>query len=214
MHPSKLFGLKTFKHRKLFEGIENAWDALKNLSHYLHSLKLGIIESKPDNGAYLINPELISIGKGTVIEPGAYIKGPCVIGDNCTIRHGAYIRGTVLVGDNCVVGHTTELKHSILLDSAKAAHFAFIGDSILGSDVNLGAGVKCANLRLDGKPIIITIEGHKYETEMRKLGALIGDGCQVGCNSVLNPGTILGCHVLVHPLKSVSGYIPDKKTVS
>ncbi len=214
MHPSKLFNLDSFKHKKLFEGIENVWEALQNLHSYLLSLKLGKMDSKPEEGAYLVNPELISIGKGTVIEPGAYIKGPCVIGDNCTIRQGAYIRGDVLVGDDCVVGHTTELKHSILLNDAKAAHFAFIGDSIVGSQTNLGAGVKCANLRLDGKPLVLTIDGKKIETGMRKLGALIGDGCQVGCNSVLNPGTILGKGVLVYPLKSTSGYIHENTTVS
>ena len=141
--------------------------------------------------SFLINPELISIGKGTVIEPGAYIKGPCIIGENCTVRHGAYIRGDFIAGNNCVIGHDTEVKNCVMLNDARAGHFAYLGDTVVGNDVNLGAGTKCANLKLDGRPIIVHCEGTRIATGVKKFGAILGDGAQTGCNTVTNPGTLL-----------------------
>jgi NDP-sugar pyrophosphorylase family protein len=170
---------------------------------------LGKLHSKHQECAYLVNPELISIGEGTIVEPGAYIRGPCIIGRNCHIRHAAYIRGNVLVGDRCVVGHATELKSCILLNHARAAHFAFVGDSILGNDVNLGAGVKCANLRLDETPVTVRFHNESISTGLRKLGSIIGDGCQIGCNTVLNPGTLLGKHAKCYPCINVSGVVEE-----
>ena len=189
------------------------WQALSNIESYLASLQLGLIESPFLEGVFLENPELISIGSGTVVEPGAYIRGPCFIGKNCQIRHGAYIRGNVLVGDGCVIGHATEIKHSILLNRAKAAHFAFVGDSILGNDVNLGAGVKCANLRLDGKPIEVRYQENSIATGLRKFGAIIGDSCQIGCNVVMNPGTLFGKGSNCFPCLTVGGFVPPQKLV-
>lgn len=210
---TQFFNLSQFKHAKVFDGCENVWDALARISPYLKSLKLGIIESDVPSTAYLVNKELISIGKNVTIEPGAYIKGPCVIGDHSTIRHGAYIRGDVIVGQESVVGHDSEIKNSILLDKCHAAHFAYVGDCILGNGVNLGAGTKCANLRLDNKPVVLLIEKEKIETGLRKFGAIMGDGCQTGCNSVTNPGTILGKHVYCYPCTNIGGYIPPQNTV-
>ncbi len=202
------FDISNFRHRDLFHGLQFVWQALDHLEKYILGQSLGHIDAKQQQYAYLINPELISIGEGTVIEPGAYIKGPCIIGKNCQIRHGAYIRGNVIVGDNCVVGHTTELKHSILLDHAKAAHFAFVGDSILGNDVNLGAGVKCANLRLDDAAVIICHGEESISTGRRKLGSIIGDKAQIGCNVVANPGTLFGKGVKCFPTMNVGGIFP------
>jgi len=209
----QFFDVTGFEHRALFEKCEFVWEALEKLNSYLAQCKLGNIESLHQEYAYLVNPELISIGKGTIIEPGAYIKGPCIIGKNCHIRHGAYIRGEVVIGDGCVVGHTTELKHSIFLNHAVAAHFAYIGDSILGNHTNLGAGTKCANLRLDGGAVIVHSGHESISTGMRKFGAIIGDGCQLGCNTVLNPGTLLGKGVYVYPSLNLSGYIGAKSLV-
>ena len=158
--------------------------------------------------AFLVNPELISIGKGTVVEPGAYIAGPCIIGQNCQVRNGAYIRGNVIIGDDCVVGHATEIKGSILLNRVCASHFNYVGDSILGNDVNLGAGLVCANLRLDRQKVSIHYKNQKIPTPLKKLGAIVGDGSQLGCNSVLNPGTVLGKKVFCSPCLNISGYIP------
>ena len=155
----------------------------------------------------------IKIGKGVLIEPGAYIKSPTIIGDQTEVRHGAYIRGDCLIGANCVVGHVTEVKHSIFMNGAKAGHFAYLGDSILGNQVNLGAGTKLANLRFIKGEIIINSSDGPIKTGLRKLGAILGDGVQTGCNTVTNPGTLLGppehdctcrvsCRKFSHKIKS------------
>ncbi|MDD3818734.1 MAG: glucose-1-phosphate thymidylyltransferase [Actinomycetota bacterium] len=157
-------------------------------------------------GAVLMDDN-IQIGKGTIIEPGALIKGPAIIGDNTELRQGAYLRGNTLVGDNCVVGHATELKSCIMLGGSKAGHFAYIGDSILGK-VNLGAGTKLANLKMVESSITVNINGKKYETGLRKFGAVLGDGVETGCNSVTSPGTLLGKDVLLYPNATARGYYP------
>jgi NDP-sugar pyrophosphorylase family protein len=210
---SHYFDLAGFPYKDLLDGCTTVWDVLRNIEPYLAKRLLGLIDAEEQQYAYLVNPEKISIGEGTLIEPGAYIKGPCLIGKNCHIRHGAYIRGNVIIGDNCVVGHTTELKHTILLNHANAAHFAYIGDSIIGNYVNLGAGTKCANLRLNGEEISVMDDNTLVPTGLRKFGAIIGDFCQVGCNAVLNPGTHLGKHVHVYPCVSIGGVIPEKSVV-
>ncbi len=207
------FDLSEFSHASLFEGCEFPWQAIQKLSEYLGSQALGKIETDVPATVHLINPSSISIGKETVIEPGAYIEGPCIIGAHCVIRNGAYIRGEVITGNRCVIGHDTEIKHSILLDGANAAHFNYVGDSILGNNVNLGAGVKCANFRLDHQVVAIIAEGKKWETGLKKLGAIIGDGAQVGCNCVINPGTLLGKSSFCFPCLNVYGRIPDHAKV-
>jgi NDP-sugar pyrophosphorylase family protein len=156
----------------------------------------------------------IRIGKGVLIEPGAFIKSPTIIGDQTEVRHGAYIRGNCLIGRNCVVGHVTEVKHTIFLDGAKAGHFAYLGDSILGNGVNLGAGTKLANLRFIKGDISIAIPGSTVKTGLRKLGGILGDYVQTGCNSVTNPGTLLGKKSMVIPNTTVpSGYHPDSSLI-
>jgi NDP-sugar pyrophosphorylase family protein len=156
----------------------------------------------------------IRIGKGVMIEPGAFIKSPAIIGDRTEIRHGAYIRGNCLIGRNCVVGHVTEVKHTIFLDGAKAGHFAYLGDSILGNQVNLGAGTKLANLRFIKGNISIATPESMVKTGLRKLGAILGDGVQTGCNSVTNPGTLMGKKSMVIPNTTVmSGYHPDSTLI-
>jgi NDP-sugar pyrophosphorylase family protein len=211
--PNHFFSLEEYSHASLFEECQYAWQALERLKTYLQSLKLGKIEIDVPSTVYLVNSESITIGKGSSIEPGAYIEGPCVIGQNCKIRHGAYIRGDVVTGDRCVIGHESELKHSILLNGASAAHFNYVGDSILGNNVNLGAGVKCANLRLDHQPIQVVIHGERINTQLHKLGAIIGDGAQVGCNCVINPGTILGKNSFCFPCLNIYGFIPENSKV-
>lgn len=157
-------------------------------------------------GAVLIGTE-ISIAPGVLIESGAYVKGPVIIGENAEIRQGAYLRGNCIIGKRCVVGHVTEVKHSVMLDDAKAGHFAYLGDTILGNDVNLGAGTKMANLRLVGGEVQVRTENGTIATGLRKLGAILGDHVQTGCNSVTNPGTLLGKKSFVLPNVTVpSGY--------
>jgi carbonic anhydrase/acetyltransferase-like protein (isoleucine patch superfamily) len=165
-------------------------------------------------GAYLLDGKVI-LGSGTFVEPGAMIKGPTVIGKNCQVRQGAYIRGNCLVGHGCMVGHTTEMKGSIMLDGAKAGHFAYIGDSILGKDTNLGAGTKLANLKMIAGTIVIRSGKDRYDTGRRKLGAILGDGTETGCNSVTSPGTLMGPRSIVYPGIAVpGGYYPGKTIFS
>lgn len=207
--PMQFFSLDEYAHAALFQGCRYPWEALQRLQEYLKSLKLGKIEVEIPSSVHLVHPELISIGQGTVVEPGAYICGPCSIGKNCTIRQGAYIRGNVVTGDYCLIGHDTELKNSILFNRLAAAHFNYVGDSILGNGSNLGAGVKCANLRFDHQPVHVEIAGEKINTGLKKLGAIVGDGAQIGCNCVINPGTILGKNSFCFPCLNITGFIPE-----
>ena len=167
---------------------EFVWSILtlleKKLSSHTFSGILGHLES----GVYLKNAETIEIQEGAYVESGAYICGPCIIGPYTQVRHGAYIRGGVITGAHSVVGHCSEIKNSYLGHHVKAAHFAYVGDSVLGARVNLGAGVRCANFRLDGKTVFFRYSGERYDTQRKKLGAFLGRGVSVGCNTVLNPG--------------------------
>jgi NDP-sugar pyrophosphorylase family protein len=154
----------------------------------------------------------VFIGQGTKLEAGATINGPCVIGSGCEIRQGAYIRGGVIVGDNCVIGHATELKNSIIMDNSHAGHFNYVGDSILGSHVNLGAGAKLANLQFRVKEeidqnsiseIVLKIDGEVVNSRLKKFGAIIGDYTEIGCNAVTAPGTLIGANCWVYPNTTV-----------
>ena len=139
------------------------------------------------------------------IEVGAHFIGPCYVGPKAEIRHGAYVRPYSWICAEAVVGHASETKHAVLLPGAKAPHFNYVGDSILGNGVNLGAGTKISNLRNDGGEVQLRIEGERIGSRLRKFGALLGEGCQLGCNSVTNPGVILGCNSVVWPNATVTG---------
>lgn len=161
-------------------------------------------------GAYLFD-DRISLGPRTLVEPGALIKGPTVLGTGVEVRQGAYLRGNCLIGDGCVVGHATEVKGSIMLEGAKSGHFAYIGDSILGREVNLGAGTKLANLKMVRGSVSFAFEHEHYDTGRRKLGAILGDGVETGCNSVTSPGTLMGPGSVVYPGVAVpTGYYPAR----
>ncbi len=165
-------------------------------------------------GAYLFDDRII-LGPGSVVEPGALIKGPAVIGKNTEVRQGAYMRGDCLVGDGCVVGHATEMKGSVMLDGAKAGHFAYIGDCILGKGVNLGAGTKLANLKMIPGTVRLRVGRERYETGRRKIGAILGDRTETGCNSVTSPGTFIGPKSFVYAALSVpGGYYPARSVIS
>ena len=149
----------------------------------------------------------VYIAEGAVVEPTAYIQGPCYIGPGSEVRHGAYIRGNVYVGKDCVVGHTTEVKSSVFFDGAKAGHFAYVGDSILGREVNLGAGTKLANLKLQGNEVFYLDPTTRKKTAsgLRKFGCVLGDHVQTGCNSVISPGSLLLPKTFVLPCAHVHG---------
>ena len=147
--------------------------------------------------------------KSSKISPTAQIEPLTIIGANTQVRHGAFIRGNVLVGDNCVVGNSTEIKSSILFDGVQAPHFNYIGDSILGYRAHTGAGVILSNLKSDRSSVSINLGGEKFYTGLKKLGSILGDYTEVGCNSVLNPGTVTGKGVRIYPLSSVRGIVPS-----
>ncbi len=163
-------------------------------------------------GSYL-EGNSIQIGKGVIVEEGAFLGGFNLIGDNNEIRNGAYVRGEVITGKGCVLGHVSEIKSSIFLNNSKAPHFAYVGDSVLGNNVNLGAGTKISNLKIYGNEISIIHEGGKINTGLRKFGAIIGDNVETGCNSVLNPGVILGRNCLVYPCCALKKDIYPKKSL-
>ncbi|MFQ6117692.1 MAG: hypothetical protein ACE5LQ_05430, partial [Candidatus Bipolaricaulia bacterium] len=150
---------------------------------------------------------------GTVVEPGAVIIGPTIIGRDCQIRSGAYIRGNVLIGDRVIIGHSSEVKNSLIHSEAEVPHFAYVGDSVLGWRSHLGAGVKISNLKVNREPVRVKVDGRVYETGLRKFGAIIGDGVEIGCNSVLNPGTLIGKRSLAYALSSLSGYYPPSSII-
>lgn len=208
LSPTALFELGDFAHAELFRGCVHAWQALDRIEAHLATITTGI-RGEVAAGAWLVG-DGIHIGEGTVVEAGAYIQGPCVIGRDAEVRHGAYLRGNVVVGDRCVVGHASEVKNSIFLDDAKAGHFAYVGDSILGARVNLGAGTKLANLRLDRRAVVVVLAGDRIDSGRRKLGAILGDDAETGCNSVTNPGSVLGMRSRLYPCAVASGYhAPD-----
>ena len=164
-------------------------------------------------GSILIG-DRIDIGEGALVESGALIKSPTIIGECAEVRQGAYLRGYCLAGKRCVLGHTTEVKHSIFLNDAKAGHFAYLGDSILGKDANLGAGTKFANLKFLGGNVSIRTKDGLVDTGRRKFGAILGDDAQTGCNSVTNPGTIIGKGGILMPNTTApSGYHKPKAII-
>ena len=182
------------------------------LDRFLGRLGVGdapLIEGQVAAGAYVEGR--VYIAKGAKIEPTAYIQGPCYIGPDAEVRHGAYIRGQVYVGRGAVVGHATEVKGSVFFDEAKAGHFAYVGDSILGRDVNLGAGTKLANLPLTRREIRVfhPTTGKVIGTGLSKFGAIVGDHAQTGCNAVLSPGTLLMPRSSVHPCVHFRGTLGE-----
>lgn len=203
--PADLFDLAQTEHAALFDGCTHAWEALKKIEPYLAQVAK---QNPPPRFPGATIGDRVLIGAGTVVEPGAMIKGPTIIGKNCQIRHNAYIRENVLIGDGCVVGNASELKNALLFNSCQVPHFNYIGDSILGYKAHLGAGVICSNLKSLPGNVTIMVEGKPLDTGLRKFGALIGDGAEVGCNSVLNPGSVLGRGVIIYPGVNWRGFLP------
>lgn len=201
--PSFFFDSASFPFPELILPDKPVWETTKNLQPFFRQIPLGKIDCPIPNGVTLLDKQLISIGEGTLLEPGVFIQGPCIIGKNCTIRHQAYIRPFVLLGNNCTIGHGVELKESVFFNQAAASHFNYVGNSLIGNRVNLGAGAICANYRLDGREIPIRIGEKKIASSMKKLGAIIGDDSSIGCNSVINPGILLKKNTLCHPCSCV-----------
>ena len=199
----ELFDLSQTEHVALFEGDAPAWQVLPLLKDYLESILEPACNASVSPLAVI--GDCVFLGKGTVVESGACIEGPAIIGSNCQIRHGAYVRANVIIGDGCVVGNSSELKNSLLFNDCQVPHFNYVGDSIVGSHANLGAGVILSNLRNDGRETKVKIGNKIINTELRKFGALVGERSQIGCNSVTNPGTIIAPDCMVWPNTTLSG---------
>jgi NDP-sugar pyrophosphorylase family protein len=204
--PADLFDLAQTEHAAIFADCKYAWDALKKIEGYLAANFKEGLHNKCEGVAFI--GEKVSIGEGTVLEDGVMIKGPAIIGRNCQIRHNAYIRENVIIGENCVVGNSTEIKNSLLFNHAAAPHFNYLGDSILGHKAHLGAGVKISNFKLFKGNISVELDGKPFDTGLRKFGALLGDGAEVGCNAVLNPGSIVGRGAVIYPNVFWRGILP------
>jgi UDP-N-acetylglucosamine diphosphorylase / glucose-1-phosphate thymidylyltransferase / UDP-N-acetylgalactosamine diphosphorylase / glucosamine-1-phosphate N-acetyltransferase / galactosamine-1-phosphate N-acetyltransferase len=200
----ELLNIEELDARAIFEGVKYPWEALTRIRNFIFEYA----KSLPNNFERI--EEFVWVGKGTNIEKSVLIKGPAIIGYNCEIRHSAYIRDNVVIGNDVVVGNSTEIKNSILFNKAQVPHYNYVGDSILGYKAHLGAGAITSNLKSDGTLIKIKYGTDIIETGLRKFGAIVGDLSEVGCNSVLNPGTIIGKNSIVYPLSSVRGYIPEK----
>jgi len=198
----QFFDLEHTSAASLFEGVTYPWEVLPMIGQFVQAhmaeLEDDFTEIKKD----------VWVGHGTTISDCTQIDGPTIIGKNCEIRHGAYIRGKVLIGDGVVIGNSSEIKNAIIFDNGQVPHFNYVGDSVLGYKAHIGAGVKLSNLKSDKSLVKIIIDGETIETGIKKFGAMIGDRVEVGCNAVLNPGTVLGNDANVYPLTFVRGYIP------
>lgn len=209
--PSDLFDLSQTGHAAIFDGCEYAWEALKKIPAYIASNLRRSLRNRCDGVAYV--GEQVFIGEGTVLEDGVMIKGPAIIGRNCQIRHNAYLRENVIIGDGCVVGNSTEIKNSLLFNNAGAPHFDYIGDSILGYKTHLGAGVVLSNVKSLPGNVTVDLEGNPFDTGLRKFGGLLGDGVEIGCNAVLNPGSIIGRGAMIYPGVNWRGILPANMIV-
>ena len=204
--PADLFDLKQTEHAALFEDCEYAWEAIQRIRDYIKAnLRLGL-HNRCEGRAYI--GEQVFIGEGTVVEDGVMVKGPAIIGRNCQIRHNAYVREDVLIGDNCIVGNSCEFKNALLFNHCEVPHFNYVGDSIFGHEAHLGAGVKISNFKVVPGNVKVEMNGKPYDTGLRKFGALLGDQTDIGCNAVLNPGSIIGRGSAIYPNVNWRGVLP------
>jgi UDP-N-acetylglucosamine diphosphorylase / glucose-1-phosphate thymidylyltransferase / UDP-N-acetylgalactosamine diphosphorylase / glucosamine-1-phosphate N-acetyltransferase / galactosamine-1-phosphate N-acetyltransferase len=193
-------------HASLFRDDEPVWSVLTRIAAYLEAnLKPGI-QGKVDPKATV--GDRVFIGAGTIVEPGAVIKGPAWIGANCQIRSGCYVRENVIVGDGCVLGNSCEFKNCVLFDHCEVPHFNYVGDAILGHKAHLGAGVILSNVRLDRGEVMVVHEGGRIATGLKKFSAIVGDYAEIGCNSVINPGSLIGRRSILYPLTNFGGVLP------
>lgn len=198
----ELFDCKNAYLKELFDKYEYSYEIVPNIKNYIKELIANGIE-----GFTKISDDVL-IGEDVKIYPNTTIEGPTIIGSGSEIRPGAFIRGSVITGENCVIGNSTEIKNSVLLDKVQVPHYNYVGDSVLGNHAHMGAGSICSNLKADGKNVVIHSD-IDYETNLRKLGGILGDNADVGCGCVLNPGTVIGKNTSIYPLTSLRGVIPS-----
>lgn len=199
-----LYNLDETIASKIFEGATYPWEVLPKIEEFIK--ELGNTLSSEE---YEKRGEDIWIAKTATIAPTAYIKGPAIIGKDAEIRHCAFIRGKAIVGEGAVVGNSTELKNVILFNKVQVPHYNYVGDSILGYKAHMGAGSITSNVKSDKKLVVVKNKEEKIETGLKKFGAMLGDNVEIGCGSVLNPGTVIGKNTNVYPLSSVRGVVPS-----
>lgn len=203
MSISNLFDLEYTLAKPLLENFTYPWEVLPLIREFI----LGLGETlSPEE--YERRDDDVWIAKSAKLYPNIYIAGPTIIGPETEVRPGAFIRGSALIGAGCVVGNSTEIKNAILFDGAQAPHYNYIGDSILGYKAHTGAGAITSNLKQDHSGVTIRTDNGRIETGLRKFGAILGDHAEIGCGSVLNPGTVIGRHARVYPLSMVRGFVP------
>ena len=198
-----LYDLKETIAVDIFDGLKYPWEVLPKIKDFI--IKLG--ETLPED-RYERKGENIWIAKSARVFPSAYIAGPCIIDEDAEVRHCAFIRGSAIVGKGCVVGNSTELKNVILFNKVQVPHYNYVGDSILGFKAHMGAGSITSNVKSDKTLVVVKSDGENIETGLKKFGAMLGDNVEVGCNSVLNPGTVVGRSTNIYPTSCVRGYIP------
>lgn len=205
--PDELLDLARTAHRSLFDPEQPVWAALPKIGPYLKETLRPAMRGRTLGTPFV--GENVFVGENTVVEHGACIKGPAWIGANCEVRSGCYVRENVVVGDGAVLGNSCEFKNCVLFDGAQVPHFNYVGDSVLGYKAHLGAGVILSNVRLDHAEILVeTADGRRLATGLRKFGAILGDLAEVGCNAVLNPGSVIGRRSLVYPGAQWRGQLP------
>lgn len=202
MKTADLYDLKHTAAGEYLAGFEYPWQALKGIKDLI--LELG---GKLDDEYTEVEPA-VWVHKSAKVAPTAYLGAPCIIGADTEVRHCAFIRGAALVGKNCVVGNSVELKNVILFDNVQVPHYNYVGDSILGYKAHMGAGSITSNVKSDKTLVVVKDGQEKIETGLKKFGAMLGDFVEVGCNSVLNPGTVIGPHSNVYPTSCVRGVVP------
>ena len=198
---SEMYDLSHTKAKAYLEGFIYPWEALKGIKDMIVALGRTLDEDYTE-----VAPQ-VWVHKTATVAPTAYLGAPCIIGANTEVRHCAFVRGSALVGDNCVVGNSVELKNVILFDNVQTPHYNYVGDSILGYKSHMGAGSITSNVKSDKTLVVIHGETN-METNQKKVGALLGDFVEIGCNSVLNPGTVIGRNSSVYPLSCVRGVVP------
>lgn len=181
------------------------WEALEGLEDFICRFGERLCAEEYQE----VSPK-VWVHRTAKIAPTAYLGAPCIVGAGTEVRHCAFIRGNVLIGENCVVGNSTELKNSILFDGVQAPHYNYVGDSILGFKAHLGAGAITSNVKADKTPIAVAFDGEKLSTGRKKVGAMVGDFAEIGCNSVLNPGCIVGKNSIIYPLSCVRGTVKEQ----
>ena len=189
--------------KEYLTNFEYPWEALKGISDYI--IELG---NKLDKSEYTEVSEHVWVHNTAKVFPTAYLGAPCIVGANTEVRHCAFIRGSALIGENCVVGNSVELKNVILFDNVQTPHYNYVGDSILGYKAHMGAGSITSNVKSDKTLVKVKANDEKIATGLKKFGAILGDHVEVGCNSVLNPGTIVGRNTNIYPVCRVRGVIP------